>query len=267
MKTVAFLSDFGLEDPYVGVVKGVILKECPDANIIDITHNIMKFDIVHGALVLESCFEYFPANTIFLVVVDPGVGPRRRAIVIRTENYWFVGPDNGVIYPSVLKDRIKETFEIPIPSLETHTFHARDVFAPCVGKILKSERFDLKKISAESIEKLNLEEAIIDKKKVYGKILTMDHFGNIVTNIRYKDLTMISDPKSDEYVIKTKGSTITCMYHFSYSEVKEGEYLLTIGSTGRVELAKNKGDASLDILAKYGDKIYGDKIEIRRKSG
>ncbi|MFQ6051938.1 MAG: S-adenosyl-l-methionine hydroxide adenosyltransferase family protein [Candidatus Hydrothermarchaeota archaeon] len=264
MKTVAFLSDFGLEDPYVGVVKGVILRECPHANIIDISHGIRKFDIVHGALVLESSFRYFPQNTVFLVVVDPGVGPKRRAIVIKTENYWFIGPDNGILYPSASKDSIVRAFEIPIPRLETHTFHARDVFAPLVGKILKSERLDLKEISPESIEKLNLGKAIIYKKKIFGEILTIDHFGNLITNIRYEDLKKISEPEKDKYVVKIKESEIVCEYHLSYSEVKEGEYLLTTGSAGRIELAKNKGNASLEIGNDIS-KLYGSKIEIRRK--
>ena len=137
MNTIVLLTDFGNSE-YVGVMKGVCLKEANNIplNFIDLTHQIPPQDVRSGAWVLATSYSYFPPNSIFLCVVDPGVGTERDALVIKTTNYYFIGPDNGLMYPAAISDGIISISRLQISSSASTTFHGRDVFAKAAGKIV-----------------------------------------------------------------------------------------------------------------------------------
>ncbi|MFX1449844.1 MAG: S-adenosyl-l-methionine hydroxide adenosyltransferase family protein, partial [Promethearchaeota archaeon] len=147
-RIITLLTDFGLEDPYVATMKGVILSICPTADIVDISHQIRKFNIREAAFKLAFIAQYFTPSTIHMVVIDPGVGSSRKSLVITTDNYIFIGPDNGVLYPAAEKDGIKNIIEIKNKDLflkpVSNTFHGRDIFAPVAAHV--ANQFPLEKI-------------------------------------------------------------------------------------------------------------------------
>ncbi|RLG84461.1 MAG: hypothetical protein DRO18_07060, partial [Thermoprotei archaeon] len=134
MTVIALMTDFGLKDPYVGMMKAVILSINPNAVIVDLTHDVPKYNVILASHILKVSYRYFPKGTVFVVVVDPGVGSRRRPIIISSRNYLFVGPDNGVLIPAAKDDGLLNAYEIniKIAGLKeiSHTFHGRDIFAP-----------------------------------------------------------------------------------------------------------------------------------------
>ncbi len=262
-KYIAVLTDFGLKDPYVGVMKSVILNINPNVRIIDISHEIPSFSIKAAAYVLLAAKEYFPRNTIFLVVVDPGVGSRRRAIVIKTKKYVFVGPDNGVLYPVVSDDGIVEIRSIDNENLllkpVSHTFHGRDVFAPIAALLSKGIALDVigNNVEADNIVKLDLELIRleeVDKGKTFcGEVIYIDKFGNIVLNIRASNYNTLPIGKLVE--IKISNKVLKAYSAKTFSSVKPGDLALYINSFRFLELGVNMGDAAKRLNAHIGDRI------------
>ncbi|PMP66969.1 MAG: hypothetical protein C0190_04430 [Thermodesulfobacterium geofontis] len=247
-KVVALLTDFGIEDHYAGVVKARILRELKEPlniNFIDITHKIPPQDVRKGALSLYFSYKYFPEGTIFLVIVDPGVGTERKALVIKTEKFIFVGPDNGVfslIYaenPEFLSFEIIENKVLKPPY--SHTFHGRDLFASAVAYILSEIPFEefLKPIPKENLKKLDFPFPEKTKKGYKLSIWYVDHFGNIITNL-HKDII-----KSPFRVLINKREIPLVK---SYGYAKKGEFIALFGSEGLLEIAIREGSA-FEILA------------------
>ncbi len=187
ISAVALLTDFGLKDNFVGVLKGALLKINAKAQLLDISHDIASHNIEEAAFVLFASFKYFPKGTVFLAVVDPGVGSDRQAIAIKTNNYYFVGPDNGILSLAAHKDGIRKITKLenekyflkPVSS----TFHARDIFAPVAGYISKGvdvRRFG-KNIKTITSIKLTLPE--LSRGNIEARIIHTDKFGNLYTNI------------------------------------------------------------------------------------
>ncbi len=243
-KIVALLTDFGIEDHYVGVIKARILKELKkplNVNFIDITHKIPPQDVRKGALSLYFSYKYFPKDTIFLTIVDPEVGTERKALVIKTDKFIFVGPDNGIfslIYrenPDFISFEIIESKVLKPPY--SLTFHGRDLFAPAVSYILDEvplEEF-LKPISKDKLKVLNFP---LPEKTSNGYKLSIwyeDSFGNIITNF-HKD--MVKGPFK-VLVNKKKVPLVK-----SYGYAKKGELIALFGSEGLLEIAVREGSAS-----------------------
>lgn len=241
--TVVLLTDFGQKDHYVGVVKGRILKEVNQAfsiNFIDLTHQIPPQDVKKASLLLYFSYKYFPQGTIFLCIVDPGVGTERRALVVKTSNYIFVGPDNGsfsLIYQE-LQDF--EAFEIlPEKALKppfSSTFHGRDLFAPAVAfLLLKKDLLSFTKpISKDSVVKINFPPP---QKIPEGYILSVwyvDYFGNLITNFS-KELAQ----KPFKVLVNEKEVPLVK----SYGYAKKGELIALFGSENLLEIAINQGSA------------------------
>jgi len=243
---IALLTDFG--DFYPGVMKGVI-RRLSSAEIIDITHSIEPQNIYEGAFLLYSSYRFFPENAVFIAVVDPGVGGERRAIAIKTENFWFVGPDNGLLYQSVKEDGIEEIYVIDgriseiVGSLSS-TFHGRDVFAPA-GALLHEERLDEKYFqkTKEDIMHLDLFDYRIDEEKVLCRILHIDRFGNAVTNIRKDAVRRLGIRK-----IIYKGDVFPIVNR--YEDVGVGDPLAIVGSFDTVELSIREGNFAKKYNAK-----------------
>ncbi|MFX1297384.1 MAG: S-adenosyl-l-methionine hydroxide adenosyltransferase family protein, partial [Promethearchaeota archaeon] len=184
---ITLLTDFGEKDPYVGEMKGVILSICPNAKIIDLSHDIEKHNIYEGSFFLYSTAKYYPKHTIHLVVIDPGVGSERKSLVIQSKNYYFVGPDNGVLSLAALDNKIQKVIEINNPSYflkpVSDTFHGRDIFAPIAAHLANNTTPEKFGSLTQTWIQIKIPEVLIKKNEIIGEIIHIDRFGNLVTNI------------------------------------------------------------------------------------
>lgn len=244
---VAFFSDFGLKDHYAGVVKGRILKELEKAfeiitnvQFIDLTHEIPPQDIRKGALLLKFSYKYFPSGTIFLGIVDPGVGTERRAIIIQTQKYLFVGPDNGLFTFILKEESTIKVFEIERDKVlrppYSSTFHGRDLFAPVVAKLLLKEDVKnfAKEIGKESLVYLDFPEPLKTKGGYRLSLWYVDHFGNLITNFS-KEMAI------KPFEVWVNGKKVRLVN--TYAEGEEGEIISLFGSEGLLEIALKNGSA------------------------
>ncbi len=191
-KPIALLSDFGQKDIFSGVLKGAILSINPQVKIIDITHNIFKHNIGEAGFSLLHSYGYFPKKTIFCVVVDPGVGSRRLPIVVKTKNYYFIGPDNGVLSLAAKADgidsvRVLENKAYFLKKVSL-TFHGRDIFAPASAHLSKGARFSSLGRAIDKIKEISMPKPKKTSNYLEGRIIYSDHFGNLITNIKKNQL-------------------------------------------------------------------------------
>src|SRR5690349_4690720 len=184
---IALLSDFGTRDHYAGTMKGVAIGICPDATFVDISHDVPPHDVMAGALELAAAYKYFPAGTIFLVVVDPGVGSARRGIAADTGEYKFVAPDNGVLTivldehpPKRVVELTERRYARPTVS---RTFEGRDRFAPAAAWLGKGVELVALGRPAGGLHRLDIPQPIVDGDRIEGQVLRVDRFGNLITNI------------------------------------------------------------------------------------
>jgi len=254
---ITLTTDFGLKDPYVAEMKAVILSTCPNAIVVDITHEIAKFNIRMGAYVLASAVPYFPEGAIHVAVVDPGVGTRRRPIVIQTRQGFFVGPDNGLLVLAAEKQGIERIHELTnlrlmLPKV-SHTFHGRDIFAPAAAHLvngMKPEEFgpEIRKVVQPEFAKVTKRNGVL-----VGEVLHVDGFGNIITNINEKEVAQ-SRVKS-EINVELASCKLKLKFCKAYGETEPQEHLALIGSHGFLEISVNQGNAAEKFKTKSGDKI------------
>src|SRR5712692_3021008 len=183
---IALLTDFGLRDHYAGTMKGVALGICPDATLVDISHEVPAHDVQAGALELAAAYRYFPAGTVFLTVVDPGVGSTRRGIAAEAGDYKFVAPDNGVLTAVLDEHPPKRVVELTErryarPTV-SRTFEGRDRFAPAAAWLAKGIELGALGRSAGPIHRLDIPKPQVGADRIDGQILRVDHFGNLITN-------------------------------------------------------------------------------------
>lgn len=247
---VALLTDFGNEDSYVGSVKGAILSYIDDANIVDIAHDIPRHDVEAGAWCLASAFRAFPRGTVFLAVVDPGVGSERRGLALEAGGYRFVGPDNGLFTHILLENDGHDVRSITNRALMrpevSATFHARDVFAPVAGRL--AQGVPLYDVGPAVDDPVLLPVSIMRQNgpgEWEANVLHTDRFGNLTTSLYGRDLDAIlegvgQDPT--EVVIVVAGTVIPLVR--TYADVAEGEACALMGSSGRLEIAVNRGSAA-----------------------
>ena len=242
---IALLSDFGSRDHYVGTMKGVILGICADATLVDITHEIAPHDVLDGALQLAASARYFPAGTIFVAVVDPGVGSRRRGIAIDTGDYRFVGPDNG-LFTAVLADLpLKKAVELTErryarPTV-SRTFEGRDRFAPAAAWLAKGIQLPALGRPVSDPYRLEIPQPQVREHAVHGVVLRVDRFGNLVTNIDRKLFERTVGGRSVQ--IGAAGATVARLVA-TYAEIQPGEVCALFGSTDHLELAANSASAA-----------------------
>ncbi len=239
---IVLLTDFG-ESEYVGMMKGVIHSIHPAAQVIDLTHSISSQSIREGAWVLLQSYGFFPHSSIFVCVVDPGVGTPRDAVAVRTTNYTFVGPDNGLMYPAAVKDGIKNVYTIPIDESSSKTFHGRDVFARVAGHFASGRI--LKDIGAK---KPTLdEELVFFQREQAGEVVRIDRFGNIVTNI----------PPSDNMTVSLQADTIerSLIRAETYEQGPEDGLFVVVGSSGTLEISAKNSRAVEMLPLKVGDRL------------
>jgi S-adenosylmethionine hydrolase len=257
---ITLTTDFGDKDSFVGILKGVILQTNPDATIIDISHGIRSHDIREAALTFGMSFAYFPKNTIHVVVVDPGVGSERRPIIVRADQYYFVGPDNGVF--SYIYSRKHESLQVIHITSEHYfisakgsTFHARDIFAPTAAYL------------SRGINILNFGEEIEDYIKIplpfpqktadnsiRGEVILIDRFGNAITNIRDSHIKALCRNTPDCNVqILMKDTRVTTLDYYAQATDK-GLYAV-VNSSGYLELFVFRGHAASEHTISIGDEV------------
>jgi S-adenosyl-L-methionine hydrolase (adenosine-forming) len=246
-----------LQDPYVAEMKAIILGICPKAVIVDISHEVEKFDIRMGAYILASTSSYFPKGTVHVAVVDPEVGTSRRCLIVQTKRSFFVGPDNGVLILAAEKEGIVGAYEIASPkymlSRVSSTFQGRDVFAPAAAHLCEGVNpVDFGAIIKDFV-KPKFSKVKFRKGKVVGEVLHVDRFGNIVTNIREESLSCLKVKDFARVNINQRETKLKLGK--SYAEAKLNESLVLVGSQGYIEIAKYKGNASEEFNAKPSDKI------------
>ena len=244
---VTLTTDFGLNDHFVGTIKGVILGIEPEAQIVDICHSVQAFDILEGALALAQSYSYFSSRTVHLVVVDPGVGSARRPIVATSDRHNFVAPDNGVLSLIYARDERVNVRHITADHYFlqplSNTFHARDIFAPVAAYLAKGvdpEKFgepitDFVRFNAPKPKAL-------DAHTLRGVVLKVDRFGNLVTNFTAEDVPALFQPQPPAFKIVVGKREVTGM-KTNYAEAAPGEVFAILGSMGYLEIAANRAAA------------------------
>jgi S-adenosyl-L-methionine hydrolase (adenosine-forming) len=242
---IALLSDFGLRDHYAGTMKAVVLGICPDVTLVDISHDIPPHDVLTAALELGASYKYFPPGTVFLVVVDPGVGSARRAIAADTGDYRFVAPDNGVL-SVVFKDapprRIVELTErrYARPTV-SRTFEGRDRFAPAAAWIAKGVDLSTLGRPAGEYQRLTIPAAQLAHDSITGEVLRIDRFGNLITNIDHKMFDKFAQSGAIEIFA---GTGRVPRVVATYAEAAPDETCALFGSTDQMEISVNGGSAA-----------------------
>ncbi|MEP7175370.1 MAG: SAM-dependent chlorinase/fluorinase [Gemmatimonadales bacterium] len=247
MPLVTLLTDFGTSDSYVAEMKGVLLRACPDAVLVDVTHAVSPGDIRAGAYLLGRSWHRFPDGTIHLVVVDPGVGTARPALALRAHGHWFVGPDNGLFTP-VLRDAEVEIVVLPTPSNAAPTFHGRDLFAPAAAELARGTPLHALGEPLTTIPvRLTSSEPRYEGKSVVGEIVYVDRFGTLVTNLTSEVVPPYAVLAVEDLEIGPLRRT--------FGDVPTGGLLAYVGSGGAVEIAVRDGSAARRLGLGVGGRI------------
>lgn len=257
---ITLTTDYGARDAFAASVKGVILKINPLAQIVDISNEISPQDIWEAAYTLRSAYSHFPKGTVHLAVVDPGVGSGRKPIIVVTESYYFVGPDNGLfslIYQEAERLRVHHItsthYFLPNPG---PTFHGRDIFAPVAGWLAKGIPSGNFGEEITDYMKLNIPAPKTTANSIEGHIVHIDRFGNIITNITYKDIRAIFSEGMDmgATTVSVAGKEIRGFKKF-YAEAAPGEPGAIINSSGYLEIFLFKQNARAALSVKRGEAV------------
>jgi S-adenosylmethionine hydrolase len=258
-RIITLLSDFGLVDSYVSEMKAVILSIYPEACIVDISHNVRKFDIRMGSFLLLRASRFFPNGTIHLAIVDPEVGTERRPIIIETERNFYVGPDNGLLIPSSKMDGIKHIHVISNPkymlSKISRTFHGRDIFSPAAAYLAKG--VPISDFGPEIFDPIipSFAEANVHDGLIEGEVVYIDDFGNIVTNIAQSNIASAGISEGDILLVKVRDKNLRLKLCRAYGCLPKNELLTIIGSGGFLEISVNQGSALKRLGVDVGEKI------------
>jgi S-adenosylmethionine hydrolase len=248
MSIIALLTDFGTRDHYVATMKGVILQINPKITLVDISHEIDPQDLFHGAFVLRQSLPYFPPETIFVAVVDPGVGTSRRILAARYSNRVVLAPDNGILTllhrDAELQDiRVVENRRFFASKLST-TFHGRDIFAPVAGHLSNGVPLEQVGPPAEHIDILSIAKPLHHKDgTLEGQVVIVDRFGNLLTNISELDLSAARAPHRGPHIVQLGPHRIGPI-RTTYTDVPPGQPLALVGSSQLLEISVNKGNAA-----------------------
>jgi S-adenosylmethionine hydrolase len=240
---ITLLTDFGTADGYVGEMKGVLLSLAPNAEIVDITHDIAPQDVDHARLTLARVWRRFPRGTVHVAVVDPDVGSPRIALAVSSDGRFLVGPDNGVLSPALLVGGVR-AIALPLPANASATFHGRDVFAPVAAALARGEPFDALGMEApRPIIRRTPEPTRRSDGSIEGEVIMVDRFGNAVTNIVALHGGIVEAADLDIAVRRT------------YAEVEPDTPVAVVGSTGFVEVAVRDGHASRKLGLVRGSRV------------
>jgi S-adenosylmethionine hydrolase len=267
--TIALLTDFGLTDAYVGVMKGVMLGLHPRAALVDLTHGVQPQNVRQAALTLMTAYRYFPAGTVFLVVVDPGVGSTRRPVAVQAGDYGFVAPDNGVLSYTLAQLEAVRAVELETPAGVSSTFHGRDIFAPAAARLARGDALGALGSPVGDLVQLPAPRLSVAPGTIRGEVVHIDHFGNVVTSIgrleRSTPQTLTLRPAFGGDVTPLTVDAVSAQIsaggvqvrgiHATYSEVEPGTLLALVGSSALLELGVNQGNAAARLGVRIGDTV------------
>jgi len=264
LRIITLLTDFGHADPFVGIMKGVILGINPRVQIVDLCHGVSPQDVLEAAFLLKCSYRYFPKGTIHLVVVDPGVGGMRKGLVAEGRHGYYVAPDNGVLSYLFASGEIRRVVEITAEAYLLHpvsqTFHGRDVFAPVAGHL--SRRSGIDRFGQATRRPVRLRLPVSTKKSarvLVGSILHVDRFGNLITNISGREISALHPERG--ITVSIKGWTMHGLEQ-SYDRLKPGETGTILGSAGYLEIFANQRSAARLLKAGRGVAV---RVEARRR--
>jgi len=254
---ITLTTDFGLKDPYVAEMKAVLLNICPDVTIVDVSHQVEKFNFRMGAYILASASPYFPKGTIHIAIIDPAVGTKRRALCIEAKNAFFIGPDNGVLILAAKAQGISHVYEITnrkfmLPNV-SNTFQGRDVFSPAAANLANGIcPSDL----GPEVRNLIIPEfakVVKGRYRIVGEVVHVDDFGNVMTNIGGSDVESVNREKAVKLRVGKSG--LMADFCKTYAEVEPKKPMVLIGSHGFFEISVNQGNAARTLKVKIGDKV------------
>lgn len=252
---ISLTTDFGTRDWFVGTMKGVILGIAPRAVLVDLTHEIPPGDVRGGAFALAASCQFLPRGTVHLAVVDPGVGGTRKAIAVRTANYFFVGPDNGVLSLALARERIESIHQLAngkffLPSV-SRTFHGRDIFAPVAAHLGRGVPIEKLGPAVTDFNRLNWPQPEVRGGVVSGEVVYEDRFGNLITNLDAASLAGFGDQPCEVFLARKR----ICPVAPFYGAVKVGRLLAVMGSSGFLEIAVNGASAADKLGLRVGDRV------------
>jgi S-adenosylmethionine hydrolase len=256
---ITLTTDFGTSDPFVGMMKGVILGIASAASIVDLCHEIPPQDILAGALALESAVEYFPVRSIHLAVVDPGVGTDRAPIAIETNGSILVGPDNGLFTLVLARSPLIRAVRLTNPQFHrsqvSATFHGRDIFAPVAAHLALGIPIAELGERIGEIRQLDIPRPIITKREMSATVLNIDHFGNLITNITIDELRAWMEERVLANVEVHAGIAKVTGINQTFADVAPGMPVAYIGSGGRLEIGVRNGNAASALQVARGAEI------------
>lgn len=257
---ITLLTDFGTQDTYVGVMKGVIASICPQATVIDLTHEVPPQDIATGAFLLDVSVDYFPPGTVHVAVVDPGVGTDRKPTAIQTDRAFFVGPDNGIFTLVLHRYRVLQAVHLDnpkyhLPSKST-TFHGRDVFAPVAAHLAGGVPLEELGTPITRLQRLPLPRIRVEWQGIRATVVHIDRFGNAITNLTHADYrSWCARWDVKEPIVRIGQGTLLAI-HQTYGDVPVGQPLALFSSSGRLEIAVNGGSAQQTFGLRRGDVVW-----------
>lgn len=243
MPVIALLTDFGLQDHYVGAMKGAILSTCPEATLVDVCHDVPAWDVAAGALLLDAAYRHFPGGTVFVAVVDPGVGSERRPVALGAGRWLFVGPDNG-LFTCVLQAHPQARVRLLANPVLYRTplsavFHGRDLFGPAAAHLARGLALEEVGPALADPVRLPLPSPVRVPGGWEGEVLHVDRFGNLITNLTEAELR--SAGRRDSLLVEVASRAVPLVV--SYSDVAAGQPCALVGSSGRLEVAVHGGRA------------------------
>lgn len=254
---ITLTTDYGTGDHLVGVMKGVILSINPEVQIVDITHGVLAHDILDGALTVGQAYNYFPAKTIHIVVIDPGVGTQRRPILVASDQHYFVAPDNGVL--SCVYDQTDALYAWHITSEHyfrnpiSNTFHGRDVFAPVAAWLSKSWQTSAFGDLITDFVRFAIPKPKANGNMIKAMVLRIDNFGNLITNVTAKDVPALI-ATDGKFTIRVGNGQVQKVLP-TFANGTPGEAFGVIGSSGYLEISVNKGNAARTLGAARGAEV------------
>ena len=270
--TIVFMTDFGTANDSVAICKAVIAGIAPDARIADITHQVTPFQIEEASRFLYGVTPYYPSGAIFLVVVDPGVGTSRRAVIVKTKKgQFFVLPDNGLVSAVVDRDGLVGAREITnqnwmIQAAVSSTFHGRDIFSPAAAHLAEGWDYTIAGPEVPQLVRLTTKTASLDDKGITGQIIGLDDpFGSLISDIPKEDFENLGYTIGDKVTLQLNKKSVTLPYAKTFMDVRVGEPLLYIDSRGRVAIALNQGNYSKKFGIEPGISIFVPKKAARTR--
>jgi S-adenosylmethionine hydrolase len=241
MAIITITSDWGIKDHYLAAVKGAIYSKMPDVTVVDVSHQILRYDIFQAAFVLKNCFRNFPPGSVHIIAVNSEASVKTPHKFILYKGQWFIGADNGV-FSLLWDDEPESIYEITtFQDSDLFTFPARDVFAKVACHLARGEKPEEMGKAVEGYNQVNVFKPVVDKNVIRGVVIYIDGYENAITNIRREDFT--STGKGRKFTLAFRGEEIKAI-HTAYSDVPPGEIVALFGATGFLEIAMNRGNAS-----------------------